>query len=66
MNVKYTENGLKMSLEELRDLLEYAENRAKHDNMESCIYIRGGEKPKITQYCCYAECSPIDHTYLAK
>lgn len=64
--MKYTELGLHITLEELRQLLEYAENRAEHGNMESGIYIKGGEKPKITQYCCYAECLPIDHTYLAK
>ena len=64
--MKYTEYGLCISLEELRHLLEYAENRAKYGDMENCIYIKGGEKPKITQYCCYAECNPIDHTYLAK
>lgn len=66
MNMRYTDHGLHISLEELRQLLEYAENRAEYDNMESCIYIKDGEKPKITQYCCYADCSPIDHTYLAK
>lgn len=60
--MKYTEHGLKISLEELRHILEYAENRAEYDSMEHCIYIKGGEKPKITQYCCYAECNPIDHT----
>ncbi len=64
--MKYTELGLHITLEELRQLLEYAEKRAKFGNMESSIYIKGGEKPKITQYCCYAECNPIDHTYLAK
>lgn len=64
--MKYTKNGLCISLEELRNLLDYAENRAKYGNMESCIYIKGGEKPTITQYCCYAECNPVDHTYLAK
>lgn len=60
--MKYTENGLKISLEELRKMLEYAENRVKYDSMESCIYIKGGEKPKITQYCNYAECNSIDYT----
>lgn len=63
--MKYTEYGLKITLEELRELLEYAENQAKRHNMESCIYIKGGEKPKITQYCSYADCNPINHTYLA-
>lgn len=64
--MRYTEHGLCIPLNELRRLLEYAENRARYDSMESCIYIKGGERPTITQYCCYAECSPIDHTYLAK
>lgn len=53
--MKYTEYGLKIDLTELRRLLEYAENRVQYDNMESCLYIKGGERPTITQYCCYAE-----------
>ena len=64
--MKYTEYGLRISLDELEKMLAYAKNQAEYHNMESCIYIKGGEKPKITQYCCYAECNPIDHTYLAK
>lgn len=64
--MKYTEYGLQIGLDELRKMLEYAENRAKYGDMRSCIYIKGGEKPKITQYCCYAECNPIDHTYGAR
>ena len=64
--MKYTEYGLMITLEELRKMLEYAENQAQYHNMESSIYIKGGERPKITQYCCYAECNPIDHTYSAK
>lgn len=51
--MKYTEYGLQIGLDELRKMLEYAENRAKYGNMESCIYIKGGEKPTITQYCSY-------------
>lgn len=64
--MKYTEYGLQITLEEMRKMLERAENEAKHGNMESCIYIKGGEKPTIKQYCCYAECNPINHTYLAR
>ncbi len=64
--MKYTEYGLQITLEELRRLLEYAENRAQYDNMESCVYIKGGDRPTIKQYCCYAECSPIDHTRNAR
>lgn len=64
--MKYTEHGLCIQLDELRRLLEYAENRAQYGNMESCVYVKGGERPVITQYCAYAECSPINHTYLAK
>lgn len=64
--MKYTEYGLQITLEEMRTMLERAENEAKYGNMESCIYIKGGEKPKIKQYCCYAECNPINHTYLAR
>lgn len=64
--MKYTEYGLCITLDELRRMLEYAENEAKHHSMESCIYIKGGDRPTIKQYCCYAECNPIDHTYRAK
>ena len=64
--MRYTENGLQINLNELEHLLAYAKNREHFANMEPCIYIKGGEKPKIIQYCSYAECNPIDHTYLAK
>lgn len=64
--MKYTKNGLCITLDELRRMLEYAENRAKYDSMESCIYIKGGERPEIMQYCHYAECNPINHTILAR
>lgn len=64
--MKYTEHGLMITLEELRTMLERAENEAKYDSMESCIYIKGGDHPQITQYCCYAECNPLNHTYHAK
>ena len=62
----YTEYGLRITLDELEKMLEYAKDQAKNHNMNSCIYIKGGEKPTITQYCCYHECNPINHTYLAK
>lgn len=61
--MKYTEYGLMISLDELRRILEYAENRAEYGNMEKRIYISGGDKPQIKQYCQYAECNPINHTY---
>lgn len=64
--MEYTKHGLKISLEELENLLNRAKNEVEYDNMESCIYIQGGEKPTIKQYCCYAECTPINHTYLVK
>lgn len=64
--MKYTEYGLQISLDELRHLLEYAENRAQYDNMERCIYVKGGDKPQITQYCSYAECASINHTINAR
>jgi len=64
--MKYTEYGLKITLDELERMLEYARNQAEYHNMEWSIYIKGGERPKITQYCCYADCNSIDHTYGAK
>lgn len=64
--MRYTEHGLQIPLDELHRMLEYAENRARHDNMESCVYISPGDRPRIFQYCCYAECDPIDHTYAAR
>lgn len=64
--MKYTDKGLQVSLEELKKICAYAENRAKHDSMEPTIYISGGDRPTITQYCCYAECNPINHTWGAQ
>lgn len=64
--MEYTEHGLRVSLDKLRRILEYAENRVRYGSMESCIYIAPGDRPRIIQYCCYAECNPIDHTYLAR
>ena len=64
--MKYTEHGLQITLEELEKLLERAKNEAKYSNMEECIYIKGGDKPTIKQYCYYAECNPINYTYSAK
>jgi hypothetical protein len=64
--MRYTEHGLQITLDELRKMLEHAENRAQYGNMESSIYIKGGDRPSITQYCSYAECNPINHTYNAK
>jgi len=64
--MEYTEYGLKITLDELRKMLERAEAEHAHGNMEGCVYIKGGEEPKITQYCCYAECNSLDHTYGAK
>lgn len=64
--MKYTEYGLKITLEELRQLLERAENEAQFHNMENCLYIKGSDRPEIKQYCCYAECNAINHTYLAR
>jgi hypothetical protein len=64
--MKYTEYGLRITLDELENMLRYAKEQAERNNMEYVIYIKGGEKVKITQYCSYHECDPIDHTYLAK
>ena len=47
--MKYTEYGLKITLEELRQLLERAENEAQFHNMENCLYIKGGDRPEIRQ-----------------
>ncbi len=58
----YTENGLCISLDELKQLVERVENENKYHNMEACIYIKGGKYPEIKQYCCYAECFPTVHT----
>lgn len=58
----YTEYGLCIGLDELKTLVERVENESKYHNMESCIYIKGGDKPEIKQYCCYAECDPNNYT----
>ncbi len=52
--MRYTEHGLQIPLDELRRMLEYAENRAKHDNMESCVYITPGSRPRNI-------CSEVNH-----
>ena len=62
MTMEYTENGLFITLEDLQQLLHDAQTNAKYKDMESCIYITGGKKPKIIQYCNYAECNPITYT----
>ena len=62
----YTKHGLRISLEELERMLENAKNDAQYHNMEGCIYIKGGDKPQITQYCCYHECNPTNHTWNVK
>lgn len=64
----YTENGLCISLDELKELVNRIENECKYHNMEPCIYISGGgmNKPEIKQYCMYAECYPINYTLNTK
>ena len=64
--MEYTEHGLKIGLDELRRMLDYAENRAKYDSMTDCVFITYGNTPQIIQYCHYSECNPIFHTALAK
>ena len=60
--MEYTDHGLRIPLDELRRLLQLAENRVQYDSMESCIYITPGDRPRIVQYCGYAECNPIYYT----
>ena len=62
----YTEYGLCIGLDELKELVRRVENESKYHNMEGCIYIKGGEKPEIKQYCHYAECFPICYTTSVK
>lgn len=64
--MKYTEYGLMITLEELRKMLEVAECEAEYHNMEHAVYIKGDKRPQILQYCCYAECTPVNHTALAR
>lgn len=64
--MKYTKYGLQITIDELERLLERAKNEAQYNNMESCIYIQGGKKPTIKQYCLYVECNPINYTYSAR
>ncbi|MBR3742803.1 MAG: hypothetical protein IKN04_20495 [Clostridia bacterium] len=61
--MEYTKNGLRITLEELEKMLNEAKTAQKHNSMENCIYIKGGKKPEITQYCSYRECNPKNHTY---
>ena len=66
--MEYNRIGLKIILEELEALLERAKNASKYDSMENVVYIKVQSdcKPRIIQYCNYAECGSIDHTYLAR
>ncbi len=64
--MRYTEYGLKITLDELQYILNCAQNGVKYDSMEESVYIEGGDRPKIIQYCCYAECMPVNHTYLSR
>lgn len=63
--MKYTENGLEITLLELRELLEEAENNAKYHNMSPLLCVKNGanNRPKIFQSSSYAECNPKDLTY---
>lgn len=50
--------GLQISLDELEEILKQAKNQAKLHNMTETLYFKG---QKITQYCSYAECNPIEY-----
>ena len=52
--MKPTNNGLKISITELRELLEKAEDEARYHNGESYLLIREDE---IEQPCVYRECN---------
>ena len=64
--MRYTQNGLQVSISELRQMLADAESEAKYNDKEACVYIKGGKKPHIIQYSNYAECDPVDHTFWAR
>lgn len=64
MDMEYTDKGLFITLADLQQLLHDAQIQAKYHNMQTCIYITGEKKPKIIQYCNYAECNPITYTPL--
>lgn len=55
-----------MTIEDLKKVIEYAENRADHDSMEHKIYfeVTGNDNLNVKQYCHYAECNPIYHREL--
>ena len=58
----YTENGLKLTIDDLRHLLERVENEADYNDKIPCIYITGGDRPQIVQYGYYAECNQVCYT----
>jgi hypothetical protein len=64
--MKYTEYGLRISIDELEKLLADVKNEAKYHDKESCIYIKGKQDPTILQYSVYQECNPTNHTYGVK
>lgn len=52
--MKQTSKGLKITISELRELLEKAQNEAMYQNGASFLYFREDE---IEQPCVYAECN---------
>lgn len=57
-------NGkLIISLEEMKKIIDYAENRCKYDCMHPSLIISKKENGKIEirQDCQYAECNSIYH-----
>ena len=56
--MKYTEDGLLITLEELRKLLKKAENNAKYHDMGSILHISAEglyHEPVIKQYSFYSD-----------
>ena len=64
--MRYTESGLELTIDELKRLAEQAEQAAKHQNMESVIYIQGGDRPRIVQFCGWHDCFPKYYTNTAE
>lgn len=64
--MRYTKEGLIIGLDELRRILEQAENANKYHNMCGSISITYGNTPRIVQHCQYADCNSTWYTNMAK
>lgn len=57
-----TKYGLRISIDELKQIAKLAEKLSRYGVMDSYVYITSGENPEIKQYSIYGECFPYYYT----